>query len=108
MATLKEEAQAYEPPQTKNIAESEKVSIDMDIKTDHGKGRDGKEFSYKFIEVEGQQYRVPNSVIGGIKALLKKFPTIREISVMKDGEGMNTRYQVIPMHLPGENILDNN
>lgn len=100
MATIKETAQAYEPPQSKNIADLDRVSVKMDLLEGRAKDNTGEEFKYKFIEVDGQRYRVPGSVLGGLKAIMKKLPSLEWFSVIKDGSGMNTRYQVIPITEP--------
>lgn len=102
MTTLKEEAQAYQPPQTLNIADLEKIPVDIELKD--GKGKEGTpdEFTYKYAEINGQKYRVAGSIIGGLKALLQKMPTLKFVSVLKQGEGMNTRYQVIPWTDPNQ------
>ena len=96
MATIKEEAMAYEQPQTLNIADLEKVPVDLELKDGEGKNKSGEVFKYKYAEIEGKQYRVAGSILGGIKAILKKMPHIKYITVLREGEGMNTRYQVIP------------
>ena len=97
MATLKEAALAYEPPQTLNIADLDKIPVDVELKDGSGKSSEGEVFTYKYAEIEGKQYRVAGSIIGGIKALLQKLPDLKFVSVIKQGQGMNTRYQVIPM-----------
>jgi len=96
MATLKEEAQAYEPPQTMNIAALDKIPVELELQTGEGKDKEGQVFKYKYVEIEGKQYRVPGTVLGGIKAVLKKMPHIKYVTVDKDGEGMGTRYHVMP------------
>ena len=100
MATLKESAQAYEPPQTLNIADLDKIPIDLELKDGSGKDKEGQEFKYKYAEVEGKQYRVAGSILGGIKAILEKVPDLKFVQVIKQGQGMNTRYQVIPYTEP--------
>ena len=97
MATLREEAQAYEPPQTLNIADLDKIPIDVELKDGNGKNNEGKEFTYKYAVIDGKEYRVAGSIIGGIKALLGKIPDLKFVAVIKQGTGMNTKYQVIPM-----------
>ena len=96
MATIKEEAQAYEPPQTLNIADLDKIPIDLELKDGTGKDKEGLEFKYKYAVVDGKQYRVAGSILGGIKAILQKMPNLQFVQVIKQGQGMNTRYQVIP------------
>lgn len=97
MSTIKEEAQAYEPPQTLNIADLERVSMDMTIKDGCAKEGTPDEFKYKFIVVEGKKYRVPSPVLGGLKAIMAKLPNTKFFSVIKEGAGLTTKYQVIPM-----------
>ena len=96
MATLKETAQEFVPPQTLNIADLEKVSVDIELKDAEGTDNQGKVFKYKYAEIDEQKYRVPGSVIGDLKGILQKQPDVKFVSVSKTGTGMNTRYQVIP------------
>ena len=96
MGTIKEEAKAYQAPQTLNIADLDKVSVGIEVLSGEGKDKDGEEFKYKYAEIDGKQYRIAGSVLGGLKAILQKMPNLRFFSVLKQGTGMNTRYQVIP------------
>ena len=100
MATIKEEAMAYEPPQTLNIADLDKIPIDLELFDGTGKDKEGKEFTYKYAKIDGKEYRVAGSILGGIKAILQKMPNLKFVSVIKQGQGMNTRYQVIPYTEP--------
>lgn len=100
MATLRETAQEYEPPQTLNIAELDKIPIDIELYDGEGKKADGETFAYKYAKIDGKDYRVAGSIIGGIKAILKKMPSLKFVTVIKQGQGMNTRYQVIPYTTP--------
>ena len=106
MATLKEEAQAYEPKQTKNIAELEKVQTDLELFDGEGKDKDGNVFKYKYIKVEGIEYRVPGTVLGGIKAIIKKMPYVKFVTVDKEGSGMSTEYHVMPYIEPTEEKVE--
>jgi len=96
MATLKEEAMAYEPPQTLNIADLDKFPIDIEVKDGEGKDKEGEVFKYKYATIGTKDYRIAGSILGGIKAILEKMPDTKEVSVIKQGQGMSTRYQVIP------------
>ena len=97
MATLKNEAMAYEPPQTLNIADLDKIPIDIELFNGKGKDKESREeFAYKYAKIDGKEYRVAGSILGGIKAILQKMPDLKYVSVIKQGQGMNTRYQVIP------------
>jgi len=97
MATLKETALQYEPAHTYNIADLDVVSTAIDVKYDTGTDKEGKEFSYAFIEVDEKQYRIPNSVIGQLHDLMEANPKLSKFRVKKSGEGMQTRYTVIPL-----------
>lgn len=97
MATLREEAQAFVPKQTLNIADLDKVPVGLELKDGKGTDKAGEEFQYKYIIVDGKEYRVPGVVLGGIKALLQKMPSLTHVSVMKQGSGKSTTYQVVPI-----------
>ena len=97
MATLKEEAQAYEPQQTKNIADLEVVNIDEVnvLESEEKKDKDGKPFRYKYFVKDGEKYRVPSSVLEEIQSILEVKPKTKFIKVTKSGSGLNTKYKVI-------------
>ena len=106
MATLKETAQAYEPQQTKNIADLERVPTNLQLHEEIAKAGTPDEFKYKYIMWKNEKYRVPNVVIGGIKALLTKFPDLDYVQVIRSGTGQQTRYQVIPVNAPNQAEID--
>lgn len=96
--TLRDYAKEYVPLQTKNIAELDKVSTDLELLDGEGTNKDtGEVFTYKYIDVDGQEYRVPGKVIGDLKAILEKKPGLQHFSVTKKGEGVKTQYTVIPL-----------
>ena len=97
MAKLNEEALNYETPTTKNIADLEIVQTDLELHDRVGRGADGEEFKYKVIIIQGEEYRVPGSVLGNLKAILAKKADLKTFSVTKQGTGMNTKYTVIPL-----------
>lgn len=97
MATIKEEALAYEPKQMKNIAELETVPTDFQLQDGKGTDKNGEDFVYKYIELNGEQYRVPGKVLGDLKAILARKPGLKAFSVTKKGEGIGTQYTVIPL-----------
>ena len=97
MTNLRESAKAYEPQQTKNIAELEAVSLDVPIEQRKGKDQTGKEFEYAVAIVLGEEYRVPATVLKDIKAIMEAKPTLKTVKVIKKGEGMKTQYTVIPL-----------
>lgn len=97
MANLKNEALAYESPQTKNIAELDKVPVELEVSEKVFKEGTDDEFKIKTIEVEGVDYRVPVSVLESLKVMLEDNPNMKYFKVKKDGEGMKTNYTVIPL-----------
>jgi hypothetical protein len=96
MTTFEQEAKAYVPKQTKNIAELEYFSKTEELKTGEGTDKEGKPFKYKYLERDGVEYRVPGSVIGAVKLLIEKKPNLKNFQVIKSGEGLDSKYQVIP------------
>ena len=92
MTTLKEEAQGYEPKRTLNIADLDKVSVEVTIYDEKD-----VEFPYKFIELNDQRYRVPITVIKSLNAIMKFNEKLKYFKVNKSGDGMNTSYTVIPL-----------
>lgn len=94
--TLKETAQNYEAPTTRNVAELEVVRVDSKVEEREGEA-EGKKFSYNVINVNGFDYRVPNSVLNNLQAILKENPNLQTFKVKRSGEGMKTTYTVIPL-----------
>lgn len=97
MTNLRETAKAYQPQQTKNIAELEAVSLDVPITEKTAKNKDGVEFSFYVATILGEEYRVPSSVLNDIKAIMTAKPTLKTVKVIKKGQGMATSYTVIPL-----------
>ena len=97
MAKLIDKAKEYEAPTTKNIADLKEVDVELELEDRSGKDKDGDEFKYKVIVIDKEDYRVPGSVLGNLKAVLEKKPNLKKFAVSKQGTGMNTRYTVIPL-----------
>lgn len=95
MANIRESAQAFEPKTTKNVADLEKVDLEWDIDDRTGQDSEGKEFAYKVVIKDGEEYRIPASVLNQIKTILEARPTQKYVRVVKKGTGMNTEYTVI-------------
>lgn len=92
-----EEARAYEPKQTKNIADLDVVQIDWLVEEEKFTNDEGKEFTIKAIKKDGNSYRVPTSVIKQLKEHLAENPNLKKFKVKKSGTGLNTDYTVIPL-----------
>lgn len=96
MASLKDEALAFKPSTSKNIADLEVVSVELDLKKEEKTNNKGESFSYMYIEKDGEKYRVPTTVLKNLKSIMQKVPNLTHFSVSKEGTGMETRYMVIP------------
>jgi len=96
MAKLSETALAYQPPTTKNISELAEVSVNAEVQQKTA-GEGDNAFTYKYIEVDGKEYRIGASVLKQLKAHLEEKPDIKSFKVSKTGEGMKTTYTVIPL-----------
>jgi hypothetical protein len=97
MASLKQEALNFVSKQTKNVAELPQVAVDSELMTGHGTDDQNKTFEYKYLEFNGVEYRVPGVVIGQIKDLVEMNPNLKFVKVKRTGEGLKTRYTVMPM-----------
>lgn len=99
MVSLKQTALDFEPKsQVKNIADLSEVNVELDLQNRTGKNKDtGEEFTYKCIVINNEEYRVPGKVIGDLKVILEENPNLKKFKVRKTGEGMNTKYTVIPL-----------
>lgn len=97
MANIKDSAMDYNPPQTKNIAELDKVPVNLEMEDREGLDNDGKTFKYKVVVLSGEDYRIPNIVLGNLKVLLQENPKMTHFKVKREGEGLKTRYFVFPV-----------
>lgn len=97
MGNIKEEAQAYEPPQTKNISDLERVPVGLELEEREGRDKTDKVFRYKVVVLNGEDYRVPNSVLKRLKVILEEKPDLKEFKVVKTGKMLNTEYTVVPL-----------
>jgi len=97
IGTIKDNAKAYVPRTVKNIAELTSVDVDLVMLEEKGIDKDGVEYGYNYIEIDELKYRVPDSVLKDLKAILEKKPSLKTFAVSKTGEGRQTKYTVIPM-----------
>ena len=104
MSKISEYAKDYEPQQsTKNIADLEKVSVDLELVDDDFEFIDKKTglpkvVVQKVIVMDQEKYRVPVTVIQQLKVLLEDNPKMQYFKVKKSGSTKDdTRYQVIPI-----------
>jgi hypothetical protein len=92
MSNLKETAEKYEAPKIKSVADLDYISIEWEVQEEID-----CEFPYKFMMFDGQRYKINNSVIADIKQILIASPNITKFKVVRKGEGMKTKYTVIPL-----------
>ena len=98
MGSLKDESKAFEAKGVLTIADLNQVDINLNLFKGEGiNSNDGKPFNYSYIEVNGLQYRVPDSVKSQIKEILAARPDCKFVKVKKTGAGMLTKYQVIAL-----------
>lgn len=97
MGTIGEEAQAYTPPQTKNIADLPYFTTDMPMYDGEGTDKDGEPFKYKYVKFNNEEYRVPGKVLGDVKEIIKVNPNAKKFKVTKKGTGLATTYTVIQL-----------
>lgn len=95
---IKEKAKEYEPTETKNVADLERVPIEeVEVLQKEATDKENNTFKYNYFEYEGVDYRVPNCVLRDLKEILKITPDLKYIKVIKSGEGMKSKYQVLPI-----------
>lgn len=92
MTNIQERAKAYEPKKIPTIAELPSVDTSAEIFEENA-----AEFPYAYIVVNGTNYKVPNSVLADLKEQLAENPALKSFKVRKSGDGLNTRYAVIPL-----------
>lgn len=96
MPSLKEAAKNYESQMTKNIADLDKVSVDVKIEERTFNAGTEEEFTINVTKVANEDYRIPNSVLKQLRVHLEKNPKMKFFSVVKEGEGLKTSYTVVP------------
>jgi hypothetical protein len=94
---IKTFAKEFVPQQMKNIADLELVRADTEIHKETRKDQNNEDYNVIFIVKEGEEYRVPPSVVTQLKTLLEAKPDLSAFKVLKTGTGMGTKYQVIPL-----------
>lgn len=95
MGSLKEEAENYKPNQT--VADLEFVDVTWEIQEKQKESPEGERYSVKVVEHNHNDYRVPNSVLNQLKAVLETKPDLKRFKVASSGTGLATKYQVIPL-----------
>lgn len=103
MVSLGEAAKEYESSKTKNIAELNSVSTELELVEDEFEFTDNKTGNTKTVKqevviIDDVKYRVPASVKQQLKVLLEDNPNLKKFKVKKTGTTKDdTRYQCIPL-----------
>lgn len=99
MATIKEVAKNYEPKRMKNIADLEVVRTDIEIvENEKREDAEAKPYTVSYFIHDGEEYRVPATVLEQLKKILESKPELKTFKVSKTGEGKHgTKYQVITL-----------
>lgn len=97
MTSISQMATAYEVPKMGNIADLDRVSTQVKIENKVFKEGTPEQWDCNVITVEGKEYRVPNSVLAGLKTLLEIKPKTAAFKVVRQGEGLNTNYTVVDL-----------
>lgn len=87
-----EEADKYEPSRVKNISELASVPLTAEVQEETD-----VEYPYKYILVNGERYKLPQSVLASIKELKAANPNLKNFKVKKTGDGIKVKYLVIPL-----------
>lgn len=95
--TIKDMAKNYQPKTAKNITELKSIDVSLVMQTEEGIDSENTKYSFNFIEINGEKFRVPDSVLKDLKAILEKKPNLKTFAVTKTGEGRQTKYTTIPL-----------
>lgn len=99
MESIKQAAEAHEDIEIKNIADLDSVSIDLELKEEIVNEGKPDEWSYKYFEQDDEKYKVPVSVLSQLKTHLENTPGLLTFRVNRKGEGLKTKYTVIPLEI---------
>ena len=103
LGSLKEVAKNTTIRNFKQIQDFKFINANIELSKRTCQTNNGETFVIKEVSLyneetdEADRVRVPNSVINGLHVLLKDDPDLQYFRVIKTGEGMNTRYTVIPV-----------
>lgn len=98
MGTILEEANNYEPKTYKSIVDEKSVSTNLVLESEERTGQDGEPYTVQFYQnSDGEKVRVPTSVLGALKEILKEKPHLKAFKVKSTGTGMTTKYTVVPL-----------
>ena len=94
---IRDKANNWVPPP--KITDIPKIPVDAEI-YDDGEGinlETDKPYTYSYMMLNDKEIRVPDSVISQLHEQLKENPKMTYFKVTKKGEGLLTKYTVIPL-----------
>lgn len=95
--TIRDASLTYKPKAEElNISELDSIPVDIKVWDKPKKKQDGTPYVIKVFELEGKLYRMPLTVLRDLKAMLGKKPHIQTFAVLKEGEGNESHYTVMP------------
>ncbi len=97
MTNIRESAKAFMPKTTKNVADLDRLDLELPVEHRTGTDKEGRSFEYDVVVKDGEDYRIPASVLNSIKTILEAKPSQKTVRVVKKGTGMNTEYTVVQM-----------
>lgn len=97
MGSLKSEAESFEPKTQRNISELDSVEVSNALMTEERTDSSGKTYTVKYIVIDTEEFRVPDSVIAQLKEILEENSNLKTFRVKRTGTSMTTKYQVIPL-----------
>ena len=77
-----------------NVTDLAELPTDVEVFEQSGTTKEGRAFTYNYIELNGKKYRIPASVLSSIGRL---DDSVKSIKVTSTGIGMETRYNVQPL-----------
>lgn len=98
MGNFKTESEEYEPQSMKNISDLASVDVSEAVITEPKTRTDGTTYIAKYVVIDGEEYRVPNTVLSALKEILEEKPKLKTFKVKRKGTTKeDTRYTVIPL-----------
>jgi hypothetical protein len=96
--TLLEFAKEAKPTQQrKNISEVKNIPINIPVTLVSGINEKGEQYTTHQCTIDGNNYRIPPSVLLQIQELVAQYPKTKFVDVLRTGKGKDdTRYNVIP------------
>ena len=85
MANLKDTALNHQAK--KELSDLPSISVDIEVKEDVFKNKEGKDIKYQFIEIDGYRYALQSKTLSAIKRIIAARPSTKNIKVEKATDG---------------------